>query len=305
MLLFEAPLDFDREVFKEFENLIPTASFGSEVTVWVCDPKRDSVIDRDALSIFPNLEILATPSTGTNHIDLDACKRRGVKVLSLLDDRVGLETISASAEFTFKLLLDALRIPPAHELQGKEIGMVGHGRIGRRVDLWCQAFGAHVNYIDDWNDGGILGGPRRWDLKEIFRGKDAVIVCCALTDETRGMITKEHLLSMKQGAVLVNTARAEIINKLDLYRMFARRPDIRFATDVVHGEVEGLAEENRAVIRSEQNTIVTPHIAGETFESRTKAARIILNLLKKELEHEQLRERGDVAATTLHALPAA
>jgi len=147
MLLFEAPLDFDPAVFAEYRAWMPETHDPQQVTVWVCDPLGGEIAELHLLQ-FKNLKVLATPSTGTDHIDAFACKRLGVKVLSLLDDRQGLETISASAEFTFKLLLDALRLLPGRELQGKKVGIVGRGRIGRRLLHWLSAFEASGFFRD-------------------------------------------------------------------------------------------------------------------------------------------------------------
>lgn len=288
MLKFDAPLDFDRTVWEEFKLRIPEATFWNDAEVWVCDPKANYVIDDAVLDKHMNLKILATPSTGTNHIDLDACKRRGIKVLSLLDDRAGLETISASAEFTFKLLLDALRIPPARELQGLQVGLIGYGRIGRKLRGYLKAFGAQAVPYDPYQK--VYGHYNR-SLATNFAASDAVIICCALTPETKGMITAELLRTMKHGAALINTARGEIIDEQGLLRVMDERPDLRVALDVLTGEVNGTANPEPFKARG---AIVTPHIAGETFDSRTKAARIILELLKKELNHEKETESNHV-----------
>jgi D-3-phosphoglycerate dehydrogenase len=285
-LLFTAPMDFDPAVMRDYERLFDrvdstngafpsTLSFDpcEQYRVWVCNPKASRVIDESVLRFFSNLEILATPSTGLNHIDLDDCAKRRVKVISLLDDRAGLDDISASAEFTFKLLLDAMRIPPARELKGKEIGFIGLGRIGHKIEDWCQYFGAHTRGYDP------LQRPRS-SIPDIFKVCDAVVVCCTYDKSTHHMIGADLLRSMKQGAALVNTSRGEVIDEYALAMVMEERPDLRVAVDVLEGEVTGTANPQRLISRG---AIVTPHIAGETFDSRTKAARIILNLLKKEL----------------------
>lgn len=94
------------------------------------------------------------------------------------------------------------------------------------------------------------------------------------------MITADLLRSMKHGAALINTSRGEVIDEYALAMVMDERPDLRVAVDVLEGETTGTQNPQRLISRG---AIVTPHIAGETFDSRTKAARIILNLLKKEL----------------------
>jgi D-3-phosphoglycerate dehydrogenase len=287
-LLFSAPMDFDPVVLNGYERLFDrvdqtngafpsTLSFEpcEQYRVWVCNPKASRVIDAEVLRFFSNLEILATPSTGLNHIDLDACKKRKVKVISLKDDQLALDDISASAEFTFKLLLDALRMPPARELQGKEIGIIGYGRIGERVAEWVESFGARVDVYDPYIEP-TYGAP----IGLLFRESDAVIICCTYNAETHHMISAELLRSMKQGAALINTSRGEVIDEYALAMVMEERPDLRVAVDVLEGETTGTQNPQRLISRG---ALVSPHIAGETFDSRTKAAAIILNLLKKEI----------------------
>jgi phosphoglycerate dehydrogenase-like enzyme len=97
------------------------------------------------------------------------------------------------------------------------------------------------------------------------------------------MITGDLLRSMKKGAILVNTARGEIIDEDALVEVMRERPDLRVAVDVLVGETTGTQNPKRL---QDLGAIVTPHIAGNTFESRTKAAKIILRLLEEELANE-------------------
>lgn len=275
-LLFQAPIDFDLAILKEMRRKF-TMDFDGAPDVIVCNPKADFVFDETMLALYPGLQILATPSTGVNHIDHVACKRRGVKVLSLLDDRVRLDTISASAEYTFKMILDGLRKVPAFELQDKVIGLVGYGRIGRRVDIYCDAFDADVLYVHD-------PYKNRWDsLNDVFSKSDVVVICCSLTEETKGMIDKHYLRQMKRNAVLVNSARGEVINEQDLIDLMQERPDIRVVLDVLTGETTGTQNPYPLISKG---AIITPHIAGETYDSRTKATRIILKLVEREFVNE-------------------
>jgi D-3-phosphoglycerate dehydrogenase / 2-oxoglutarate reductase len=290
-ILFDAPIDFDESLVREYEGLgsvvwAPYSSIGYNIAsfpprvaqVWVCNPKADFIINDDVLESFSHLKIIATPSTGTNHIDLAACARRGVKVISLLDDREGLNAISASTEFTFKLILDVLRLGTPMELQGKTVGLVGYGRIGQRVAEFLD-----VADVKDYLRCDPKYPAVHDNLETVFSKCDIVVVCCTYNESTHHMIIEQHILSMKPQARLVNTARGEVIDEEGMKRALEQRPDIRVALDVLEGETTGTANPDWFL---ERGHIVTPHIAGETFDSRTKAARIILNLLKKELERE-------------------
>ncbi len=283
MLQFDLPFDFDPAVVREIYAFGGgLAGLDEEVTMLVCSPAstRRKFYDVDYLATLPNLRLLATASTGTNHIDLDACAARGIKVLSLLDDRDGLNTISASAEWTFKLVLEGLRLKrPCHELQGRTVGLVGYGRIGHRLARWCDAMGTELWYCDPGvSEEDFATKTDR--LQHIFGHSEIVVICCALTPETTGMVNYDLLRRLPPEAVLVNTARGEVVNEADLCRFMAERPDVRVCLDVVTGEVDGTANPERL---RQLGAYVSDHIAGETYESRTKAAKIVLGLLKKEL----------------------
>jgi phosphoglycerate dehydrogenase-like enzyme len=294
MLLFSAPRDFDEAVLHAFpfhylfREVLDAAWQGAahtlrrQVTAIVCSPAEYRYYDEAELAHYPNLRYLATASTGTNHIDLAACARRGVRVLSLLDDREGLNTISASAEWTFKLILEGLRLKkPYHELRDRRVGVIGFGRIGRHITDWCEMMGATVYVYDP-----PLGHNDYVGLDDLCSVSDVVVVCCTLNDQTRGMLKVNHLRVLPADAVLVNTARGEVIDADALERVMPERPDLRVCVDVVHGEVTGTADASRERLRA-LGAYVTPHIAGESYESRTKAARLILGLLQRAQEADQ------------------
>jgi len=272
----------------------------SEVTAWVVNPGQSFIISTTILDRFPNLEVLCSPSTGINHIDVKACEKRGIKNYSLLDDRKGLETISASAEFTFLLLLNTLRRLDnafietkegrwrdhedslrGNELYGKKVGLIGLGRIGRRMASFCEAFSADVTYYDPYVKHPSLDSI---SLEQLFTVNDILCICCSLTPETSGMITAQLLNTLKPRAVLINTSRGEIINENDLSIIAYDRPDLRIALDVLTGEVTGTQLDSPLLALHKEGRIhVTPHIAGATIESQEKAARIALGLLRRHL----------------------
>ncbi len=308
--LFSAPFSFLGELKEDFQRFMPTEfreiwrreELGRQpdVVAWVPNPGQHFVIDDAALELLPALELLVTPSTGTNHIARDACMRRGVGVYSLLDHRQALDQISASAEFTFLLLLNALRridLAAAEvasgrwrereerlrgrQLQGLWVGLVGLGRIGRRLARYGEAFGARTAYYDPYvSDPNLPALP----LEELFERSDAVCICCRLTPETRGMIAAPLLRRLKFGGCLVNTSRGEVINEEDLAALLKARPDLRVALDVLAGEAQDL--HGRSPLLEFQRSgqiVITPHIAGATAESQTQAARAALELLQRHL----------------------
>lgn len=298
--LFSAPYGFlPEKVLASYESIMPCdfrvawtpgdLEPSPAVVVWVPNPGQNFIIDEVALADFPNLEVVSTPSTGTNHVDGRACERYGVAVYSLLDDRETLERISASAEFTFLLILNTLRrldlamhevstgrwrgredTLRGAELAGKQVGIVGLGRIGRRLVKWLRAFDARIAFYDPFVPEADVPA---WSLERIFSDSDVVCVCCSLTPETVGMIGRSLLERLRPGASLVNTSRGEVIREEDLAALLEARQDLRVGLDVLAGEVSGehLSSPLLPFHRSGQ-VVITPHIAGATIESQTKAA---------------------------------
>lgn len=310
--LFSAPFDFLPDatlhqyaelcdvVFQEVwlpDDLPSTTG----IQVWVPNPGQHFTVDDAMLDRFPSLTVIATPSTGRNHIDESACRERRVAVLSLHDDPLTLDAIAASSEFTFLLLLNALRridvavrevtsgrwrsredLLRGTELSGLQVGLVGLGRNGGRMARYCQAFDATVAYHDPFVQREDLP---RWPLERIFSDSDAVVVCCTLTSATRGMIGRRHLSTMRQNAVFVNTSRGELVLEDDLAGVIDERPDLRVAVDVIVGEVTNTHVESPLVrLHRDGKMVVTPHIAGATVESQSKAAIGVLNALRAHLD---------------------
>lgn len=306
--LFSAPFDFlpaeTIEAYRalmqvRFQEVWAHADLEPDpaLTVWVPNPGQSFTIGDDVLDLFPLLTVIATPSTGRNHIDEAACARRGVDVLSLQDDRPTLDAITASSEFTFLLLLNALRrldfgvnevsegrwrsregLLRGHELAGQQVGLVGLGRNGTRMARFCKAFDASVVYHDPYVASEEL---EAWPLERIFSDADAVVICCALTPETTGMVGAGLLRRLKHGAVLVNTSRGEIIVEEDLAGVLDERADLRVALDVLAGEVTNTHHGSPLLeFHRRGQIVVTPHMAGVAVESQGKAAVGALNALR-------------------------
>lgn len=272
------------------------------LTAWITNTGWSFVLDDDALDMYPTLDVVVTPSTGREHIDEAALRRRGIAFYSLLDDRPRLEDIASSAEFTFMLLLNTLRRLPVavravrerawrrdredalrgHELQGRTVGLVGFGRIGRRMRRYCEAFGADVVYYDPYVDREDVA--RASSLGELFERADSVVVCCSLTEETEGMIDRDALDRLREGATLVNTARGEVMDEPALAAFLRDREDVTASLDVLAGEARGEQFSSPLIeLVDEDRITIAPHIAGASYESQAKAAEIAFGLVERHL----------------------
>lgn len=209
------------------------------------------------LDRLPRLQLISQTGKGTAHIDLDACARRGVLVA------VGTGSPHAPAELTWALVLAALRRVPQEGaalraglwqtsplgtiVRGRTLGIFGHGKIGSLVAGYGRAFGMNV----------IIAGRDKASQEAMFRDADVMSLHLRLTPETRGIVTAAHLRSMKSSALLVNTARAELIEPGALEdALRSGRPGFA-ALDVF--ESEPVLGGDHPLLKME-NVTATPHL---------------------------------------------
>jgi phosphoglycerate dehydrogenase-like enzyme len=300
MILFSAPANFlAPELRSEWEERYDLRSQAVRdradlpavpaVRAWIPDPGQTFVAGAEIVESFPALEIVVTPSTGSNHLDREALEAKGIAVRSLLDDRASLDRIRASSEFTLLLVLASLRRFPTalaeldagrwrhreeamrgREVEGRRIGIVGLGRNGANVADWLGAMGAEVRYYDPapfHREGKVES------LEELFGTSEVVVLTLPLQEDTKGLVNRTLLERLPEGAHLINTSRGEIIAEPDLVAFLANRPDVAYAADVVCGEVEGRPLESPLYeLYRKGRILLTPHIAGATVDSQTKAA---------------------------------
>ena len=254
-------------------------------------------VDVEVLDAGPGLKVVATPTTGLDHIDLDAAEARGVRVISLRGERAFLDRIPATAEHTWALLLAlARRIPWAsasviagewdrdrfrgRELHGKRLGILGVGRVGSQVAQLARAFGMKVGAYDPRVTEWPVGVERDSDLDSLLRASDVVSIHVPLDDSTTGMFGAAEFATMKPTAMLVNTSRGDVIDERALLDALESGAIAGAALDVVSGERSEIpACSLAAYASSHDNLLVTPHIAGATYESMERCEILIAERL--------------------------
>jgi D-3-phosphoglycerate dehydrogenase len=227
--------------------------------------RERTAIDDELLSRLPNLKLISQTGRGTAHIDVDACKRRGVEVA------VGTGSPYAPAELTWALVLAAMRRIPqevAHlrsggwqhllgtTLRGRTLGIYGYGKIGSIVAGYGRAFGMRVLV---WGREGSQSRARKdgYEVGPIFPESDVLSLHLRLTEETHGIVTAADLAQMKPDALLVNTSRAELIAPGALEAALrAGRPG--YAAVDVYEEEPILGAQHPLL--SMDNAVCTPHL---------------------------------------------
>jgi D-3-phosphoglycerate dehydrogenase len=266
-------------------------------------------IDREVLGRAPRLRAIVTATTGLDHVDLGAARERGVAVLSLRGETEFLRSVTATAELTWALLLALVRRLPGalaavrrgewhrddwrgRELSGLTLGVVGLGRLGRKVARYGLAFEmtvvAHDPFVTEW----VEGVGREETLEGLLRRADVVSLHVPLDPATRGLIGRREIGWMKPGARLVNTSRGAILDEEAIVEALEAGNLAGVAVDVVRGETSGQALESPLVrrSRSHDDILVTPHIGGATLDSMAKTERFMARRLASFLEGLPARE---------------
>jgi D-3-phosphoglycerate dehydrogenase len=273
-------------------------SVGNCEVLWV---RLRNMIDAEVLAAAPNLQMIATNTTGLNHIDLDAAESRGIKVISLRGEIDFLKTIRATAEHTIGLTLALLRkIPAAHrhvceghwdrtkfqgsEIYEKTVGIIGFGRLGKIVAQYFQAFGAQVIVCDRTLPASTtIDGFQVVDIEHLLQSADIISLHVNYEPGNRHMIGAREFAMMKSGASFINTARGELVDEAALLAALERRSIAGAAIDVVHDEhlSKGVPQMLGTYLRRFDNLIMTPHVGGNTFESSNKTEVFLSQLVRQ------------------------
>jgi D-3-phosphoglycerate dehydrogenase len=261
------------------------AAFASYDVVWFRLAHR---IDAALLGDAPRARILATPVTGLDHIDLEACASRGVKVVSLKGHVDFLRRVRATAELTVALALALMRKIPAAsasvqsgewnrdlfrgtELFERTVGIVGVGRLGRIVAGYFRALGMEVLGHDPREDFPHDAATRIDRLEDLLARADVVSIHVAYDRTTRHLIGERELSRMKPSAIVVNTARGGVVDDRALLRALEEKRIAGAALDVLDGEPDiGGDHPLVAYARTHDELLITPHIGGNTRESFEK-----------------------------------
>ncbi len=275
-----------------------------ELATWLSDRSIVAVLaggepyTRRVIEAAPGLRIISRAGVGTDSVDIQAATERGVFVT--ITPGANHEAV---AEHTFALLLSLSRqiLKRDHEvrrgiwnrnpllpLRGKTLGVVGMGRIGRAVIQRAHAFGMRILVTEEYPDPEFL---ERFEaelvsLEELLARSDYVTLHVPLTERTRHMINRRTIALMKQGAILVNTARGGLVCESDLIEALRSGQLGGAGLDVF--EQEPLPTDSP--LAQMENVVLAPHVAGiderSMYEMAVGAARNIVNVLHMNLDPE-------------------
>lgn len=255
------------------------------------------VIDQAVIDASPMLRLICVAATGTNNVDTKYAESKGVVVKNITD-----YSTQSVAQITFGLIFQLLNqityhdqfvkrgdysandifthlARPFHELNGKNLGILGLGNIGRRVAEIATAFGARVSYHS-------LSGNRRQEdypevsLRELLKTSDLVTIHSPLSEASKHLIDLEKLKWMKPSALLINAGRGGIIVEEDLATALNQNLIAGAGLDVF--ENEPIHSNNPLLNLSNPDKLVlSPHIAWASVEARTLALQKIYNNIRE------------------------
>jgi glycerate dehydrogenase len=245
-------------------------------------------LSADTLAKLPKLKFVGVLATGYNIVDVKAARARNIPV-----SNVPIYGTDAVAEYVFALLLNFHRQPQLHselvrqgewnrvnewtfwrtplaELAGRTIGIVGFGRIGRRVGELAAAFKMKV-LANDVFQGNPPSYPFGWrEIPELFAEADVVSLHCNLTPENTGLVNRDLLGRMKRTAYLINTSRGPLVRDADLAEALKEGRIAGAALDVVTTEP---VPADSPLLKA-PNLTLTPHIAWAAVEARRRLTKV-------------------------------
>ena len=260
------------------------------------------LITEEVLSQLPRLKYIGVLATGYNVVDVKAATKRGIVVTN-----IPAYSTESVAQMTFAHILNITnRIghyarqsregrwssnpdfcywdTQLWELSGKTIGIVGLGNIGMRVATIARYFGMDVFAFTSKNSADLPEGIQKTTLDGLFAVSDIVSLHCPLTADTRHLINRESLEKMKEGSILINTGRGQLVDEEAVADALASGHLGGYGADVM---IDEPPSPNNPLL-AQRNAFITPHIAWATREARQRLMDICVRNVKAFIEGKRL-----------------
>ncbi|HOC43714.1 MAG TPA: NAD(P)-dependent oxidoreductase [Thermoanaerobaculales bacterium] len=247
--------------------------------------------DRDYIDRAKKLRLVIRGGVGLDNIDVDYARSKGIQVFNTAE-----ASAVAVAELAFALMIAVpSRLIDGHvsmtqrqwlkkelkrtELMGKTLGLIGAGNIGTELARRALAFGMRVIAFDPLLKGHEL--VELVPLEQVLAQSDYLSLHVPLTDQTRGMINKDTIAAMKDGAVIVNTARGKCIVEADVAAALASKKLRAYATDVFFSDPPDPA----CPLYDAPNVVMTPHIGASSTENLLRIGDVVVHILEDFVSH--------------------
>jgi len=280
------------------ETIIIDRAKDAEIVFTNKTPLTKGVLDK-----LPNLKYIGVLATGYNVVDVEAAKKSGIIVTNI--PTYGTDSVSQMA---IALLLEICHHIGTHnesvkngewsnnidwcywkypliELSGKNMGIIGYGRIGQLTGKIAQALGMKVLAYDSYRNAALESESMKFvEMDTLLVNSDVISLHCPLFENTKGIINKANISKMKNEVIIINTSRGPLIEEKDLADALNSGKVAGAALDVV--STEPIKGDNPLL--TAKNCILTPHIAWAPKESRQRLMDIAVDNLKKFLSEEPI-----------------
>ena len=242
-----------------------------------------------------NLKLICISATGMNNVDLEYAKQKNIEVKNVAGySSASVVQVAFSMIFYFVQKLDYYKKyvddgywqkseifthidKPFFELDGKKVGIIGLGDIGRNFAKKVSAFDCEVVYFST-SGKNSNSEYKRVELDELLKICDIISIHCPLNENTKDLLNYENMKNIKDGAILLNLGRGGIINEADLAKIIDEK-EIYCGIDVV--SVEPILEENPLLkVKNKDRLLLTPHIGWASIEARNKLVQMVANNIR-------------------------
>ena len=301
VILDRATLGFDIDI-SVFETLGEVKSYDITKPNETIERLQDAdivitnkvVISKEVMD-SSNLKLICISATGMNNVDLEYAKQKNIEVKNVAGySSASVVQVAFSMIFYFIQKLDYYKKyvdegnwqksqifthidKPFFELDGKKVGIIGLGDIGRNFAKKAEAFDCEVVYFST-SGKNSNSEYKRVELDELLKTCDIISIHCPLNENTKDLLNYENMKNIKDGAILLNLGRGGIINEADLAKIIDEK-EIYCGIDVV--AVEPILESNPLLkVKNKDRLLLTPHIGWASIEARNKLVQMVANNIR-------------------------
>ena len=242
-----------------------------------------------------NLKLICISATGMNNVDLEYAKQKNIEVKNVAGySSASVVQVAFSMIFYFVQKLDYYKKyvdegnwqksqifthidKPFFELDGKKVGIIGLGDIGRNFAKKAEAFDCEIVYFST-SGKNSNNAYKKVELDELLKTCDIISIHCPLNENTKDLLNYENMKNIKDGAILLNLGRGGIINETELAKIIDEK-EIYCGIDVV--SVEPILESNPLLkVKNKDRLLLTPHIGWASIEARNKLVQMVANNIR-------------------------
>ena len=302
VILDRATLGFDIDM-SIFETLGEVESFDVTNETQIINRVKNAdivitnkvVISKEVMD-NSNLKLICISATGTNNVDLEYAKQKNIQVKNVAGySSSSVVQLAFSMIFQIVQKLDYYKKyvdegnwqksqifthidKPFFELDGKKVGIIGLGDIGRNFAKKAKAFDCEVMYFST-SGKNSNSEYKQVSLDELLSTCDIISIHCPLNENTKDLLNYENMKNMKNGAILLNLGRGGIINEADLAKIIDEK-EIYCGIDVV--AIEPILEDNPLLkVKNKDRLLLTPHIGWASIEARTRLVKMVAENIKE------------------------